>query len=236
MKDLKSQQILNSIEEMLDDYKYDLAKPFKRLLEAYKSEENEKMVSMTEKEIMVLELATDKGNSKKYFKHRYVLEDENGEQVKYPDIDKYFDVEIKGILLNRVKETQNPILIARYSDVLWSIYNSYPHTSIAVDAYIKSSYKYFDKTWYFDIQKSLQRALQISCSINIGMQIPLTRLRFLCQHRIYTFHTFLCFLIIFRLSVWLEVDFAISPSIVLILLISIVIDLLVRILDLLKRK
>lgn len=156
---------LKQTESNIDDFKWSLSDPFKQLLLRLKEQGVEqKVITDVEKDILVLDLGTDR-KVKGYFTHKYEFLDEQGMPLLYPNIKEQFTEEVKTYLIKRVGQVKNPLLIARYNDVLWSIYKCHINTNQAIEGYIQCSMIFYEKKWDWLTQKALDRALQISISI-----------------------------------------------------------------------
>ncbi|MCX2851380.1 DUF4209 domain-containing protein [Bacillus sp. KeR2] len=160
-------------ESNIDEFKWDLSAPFLNLKSKLEEQDvDRKSIADIEKDILVLDLETDR-ETKGFFTHRYAITEEQGRQNVYPNIEEQFTEEIKTYLIRRTMEVRNPILKARYNDVLWSIYKSYPNTKDAIEGYLQCSRIFYDKDWIWLISKTIDRALQIAIGIKDSEQVLL---------------------------------------------------------------
>jgi hypothetical protein len=91
---------------------------------------------------------------------------DKGEEWKYPDLEKDFPKEAIEYYKNRANVTNNPVLKARYSDVVWEFNKDVNYARLAVRAYLDCCPIYFTNEWDHELADSLDRALTIASIIN----------------------------------------------------------------------
>lgn len=155
---IKRLELMKKAEENIEDHLEDLSEPYRELLNERVSEDIIKEINL---EILVLDLAYDR-ETKDYFCAK-ITDPESGKC--YPDIKANFKDEMKKHLIKRVDEIENPILLARYNDVLWSIYNCYEYTNGAIKGYIDSSRILCENECEWAKEIYLDRAMQIAIKI-----------------------------------------------------------------------
>ena len=111
-----------------------------------------------------------------YFGPLFVLPNEEGKMVEYPSIQK-LTPEIISYWEQRANESDNPILKARYSNLVWDfsekVKGEKPHYSIAqifIDLIVEIAGKNLHK-YNVDVIKKLERALFLALAINDSRRI-----------------------------------------------------------------
>jgi hypothetical protein len=105
--------------------------------------------------------------------HWFSVTNEDGEVVKYPDIDR-FDEKTYEYLNQRLNDTANPLLKAYYSHILWcSPQKHTKYAKIAIEAYLKlveiyetKAQKNPDKQYGTNILRAIINAYSLAYQIN----------------------------------------------------------------------
>jgi len=118
----------------------------------------------------------DKSGWGTYFGPMFVFPNEEGKMVEYSSIQK-ITPDIISYWEKRAKESENPILKARYSNLVWDfsekVKGEKPHYTIAqvfIDSVVEIAEKDLHK-YSVDVIKKLGRALSIALSINDKQRI-----------------------------------------------------------------
>jgi len=118
----------------------------------------------------------DKSGWGTYFGPMFVFPNEEGKMVEYPSIQK-ITPDIISYWEKRAKESENPILKARYSNLVWDfsekVKGEKPHYTIAqvfIDSVVEIAEKDLHK-YSVDVIKKLGRALSIALSTNDKQRI-----------------------------------------------------------------
>jgi len=159
------ENLINLSETNTSDFRWNRSDVYKVAFEKYeKSDEKEKLENMR-REILIFDLSTH-NSPKKRFDSMMSGTTDKGEEWKYPDLEKDFPKEAIEYYKNRAKVTQNPILKARYSDVIWELDKNSNYAHLAVRAYLDCCSIYFTNEWDHELTDSLDRAITIASMIN----------------------------------------------------------------------
>lgn len=165
LKKLKPEELINLIETNTSETRWNRSYIYKIAFEKYdKSGENKKREDMR-KEILIFDLPTH-SFPKKRFGSMMSGTTDKGEEWKYPDLEKHFPRESIEYYKNRANVTNNPILKARYNDVIWELDKNVNYARLAVSAYLDCCPIYFINEWDHELADSLDRASTIASSIN----------------------------------------------------------------------
>lgn len=110
----------------------------------------------------------------KRFREEFVAETESGETIKYPDLSRDFPAEAVDYYRTRINETKNPMLRARYADLVWVLAKDGLAAVAAVNGYLESSGLYFAEGMWVQAADSVVRALMLSHEINSGASLSCT--------------------------------------------------------------
>ena len=113
---------------------------------------------------MIFDLSTH-NSPKKRFDSMMSGTTDKGEEWKYPDLEKHFPKEAIEYYKNRANVTNNPILKARYSDVIWELDRDVDYARLAVSAYLDCCPIYFTNEWDHELADSLDRAFAIASMV-----------------------------------------------------------------------
>lgn len=165
LEKLNPEELIKLSETNTLNFRYNRSDIYKVAFEKYKkSGEKEKREDMR-KEILVIDLSTH-SSPKKRFDSMMSGSTDKGEEWKYPDLEKDFPKEAVEYYKNRANVTTNPILRARYSDVIWELDKDVNYARVAVRAYLDCCPIYFTNEWDRELADSVGRALAIASTIN----------------------------------------------------------------------
>ncbi|MGY6212293.1 DUF4209 domain-containing protein [Cytobacillus firmus] len=180
LENLTTDELITLSENTTDDFQYDRSRIYSIVFEKFKRQGNDFKQEEMRKEILAFELSKDR-TRKQRFREKYAGTTEQGEEWKYPDIDKDFSVEIIEYYKTRTNETCNPILKARYSDIVWEFLKDFQFAKIAALSYLNCSDLYFEQEWDVDLQDSLCRALEIGLKVN-NQELVITSISYFEKH------------------------------------------------------
>jgi len=164
MRKLDPEELINLSETNTSDFRWNRSNIYKVAFEKYeKSGERDKAEDLR-KEILIFDLST-RNTPKKRFDSMMSGTTDNGEEWKYPDLEKHFPKEAIEYYKNRANVTNNPILKARYSDVIWELDRDVDYARLAVSAYLDCCPIYFTNEWDHELADSLGRAIAIASMI-----------------------------------------------------------------------
>ena len=170
LEKLKPEELINLSETNTSDFRWDRSDIYRVAFEKYEiSGEKEKLEDMR-KEILIFDLSTY-SSPKKRFDSLMSGTTDKGEEWKYPDSEKHFPIGAIEYYKNRANVTNNPILKARYSDVIWELDKDVNYARLAVRAYLDCCPIYFtnevkdDFDWDHELADSLDRAITIAVMI-----------------------------------------------------------------------
>lgn len=135
--------LYNHLEINAADYKYNhkIANLFQRLRDFKRENGQIDEAEMAQWEIDCFSFGTQNGK----LKSMYSGTDDKGRPCEYPDISKLSDSELDYIE-GRLESTTNPILKARYANILWESQKKHrKYAKIAVDAYLNLIELYEEK-------------------------------------------------------------------------------------------
>jgi hypothetical protein len=165
LQKLSPEELIKLSETNTSDFRWNRSDIYKVAFEKHeKSGEKEKLEDMR-KEILIFDLSTH-SSPKKRFDSEMSGTTNKGEEWKYPDLEKHFPKETIEYYKNRANITNNPILKARYSDVIWELDKDVNYACLAVKAYLNSCPTYFTNEWDHELADSLDRAITIASMIN----------------------------------------------------------------------
>jgi len=164
-QNMKVNEILNFIESNTKQYRHSGSKLFRIAYEKCEKQNDKNKMKNIKNEILAFDLSTHRFPEKRFSP---LVEGmlENGERYVYPDLNKQFPDETIDYYKKRAAKTKNPILEARYCDIVWDLRKEIEYAEKAIEAYLKCCEVYFDNEWDSELADSLNRALQIAISIN----------------------------------------------------------------------
>lgn len=163
LQKLTLSELLAASEAIPPVSRYDFAQIFTLIHDKYKEAGEDGKAEDMRKEVLIFSLSTmtEKGR----FGPRFSGTSDDGKDWSFPDIKGDFTQESIHYYKQRASETDNPILKARYSDVLWELNKSIEHARLAVAAYLESCNIYKTLEWESELADALERSLSISCQI-----------------------------------------------------------------------
>lgn len=165
LQKLSPEELINLSEQNISDFRWNRSDIYKTAFEKYKEIGAEEKVEEMRKEILVFDLSTH-SSPKKRFDSMMSGTTNSGEEWKYPDLEKHFPKESIEYYKNRANVTNNPILKARYSDVIWELTKDVRYARLEVTAYLDCCPIYFNNEWDNELADSLDRAVAIALMIN----------------------------------------------------------------------
>lgn len=170
LMELSIEELTNLAENDTSEYRYARYDIFKALFEKYQEcGDTDKMEEMR-KEVLIFNLSTH-GYPPVRFSPLMTGRSEEGQEVKFPDLERDFPKESLEYYKKRTSVANNPINKARYSDVIWELDKDVEFARLAVDAYLDCCPAYLDNGWDSELADSLHRALSIAIMINDGVLI-----------------------------------------------------------------
>jgi len=149
----------NDTSELRYDRYYVCELAFKKYMAEGKSSEADAM----KMEVAAFQLSTH--SSERRFSPLWTVQLENGEMAGFPDIEKDFPDNTIYYYRKRANETKNPILKARYCDLIWEKKLDHMHGREAVSAYLACWPLYLADGWERELVDALKRAMAISCML-----------------------------------------------------------------------
>lgn len=164
MRKLDPEELINLSETNTSDFRWNRSNIYKVAFEKYEKIGEKDKAEDLRKEILIFDLST-RNTPKKRFDSMMSGTTDNGEEWKYPDLEKHFPKEAIEYYKNRANVTNNPILKARYSDVIWEFDRDVDYARLAVSAYLDCCPIYFTNEWDHELADSLGRAIAIASMI-----------------------------------------------------------------------
>jgi len=165
LQKLSPEELINLSETNTSDFRWNRSDVFKVAFEKYEKSGERKKLEDMRKELLIFDLSTH-NSPKKRFDSRMSGTTDKGEEWKYPNLEKHFPEEAIEYYKNRANVTNNPILKARYSDVIWELDEDVNYARLAVIAYLDCCPIYFTNEWDHELADSLDRAITIASMIN----------------------------------------------------------------------
>lgn len=166
------EQLIALSESTLDDFRHNRSDIYKAAAEKYQEAGNQEHYQKMVYEALAFDLNPHKNQSYR-FGCQFGMTYDNGKEVQYPDRNKHFSDECIEYYKLRTGETVNPILRARYADVIWDMRSSgnYQYALLAIESYIECADVYLsnmvsDSHWGIELADALTRALTLSLQIN----------------------------------------------------------------------
>lgn len=165
LQKLNPNELIQLSEKDTSDFRWNRSDIYKTAFDKYKQKGKKKELDDMRKEILIFDLSTHN-----YPKQRFDCmiggTSDKGEEWKYPNIEKDFPDEAIEYYRKRAAITKNPILKARYCDVIWELKKEVKYARLAIDSYLNCCTVYFDNVWDKELSDSLDRALSIASMMN----------------------------------------------------------------------
>lgn len=165
LKKLNPEELINLSETNISCTRWNRSYIYKVAFEKYEKIGKKKKREDMRKEILIFDLSTH-SSPKKRFDSMMSGTTDKGEEWRYPDLEKHFSKEAIEYYKNRANITNNPILKARYSDVIWELDKNVDYARLAASAYLDCCPIYFTNEWDHELTDSLDRAITIASMIN----------------------------------------------------------------------
>lgn len=104
---------------------------------------------------------TGKPEEKKRFYPSYSMTDKDGKVINLPEINDFKEDSID-YFKQRVEETDNDVLKARYSDFIWEMTKEAHYGQIAVDCYLNLIDDLYSKGRFFGIHDAFDRCVYLA--------------------------------------------------------------------------
>ncbi|MCJ7655549.1 MAG: DUF4209 domain-containing protein [Dehalococcoidia bacterium] len=164
LEKLSPDELIALSESDTSSLRYDRYYLYQIAFDKYKtSGQSDKMENMR-REICALQLSTH--SKERRFSPLMTFKPEDGNEVGFPDLDKDIPDDAIEYYKERVTNTENPILKARYCDVIWEKKRDHVYGRNAINSYLSCWPLYFSNGWDRELVDSLTRALSISCMLN----------------------------------------------------------------------
>lgn len=162
---LSPEELLEIAESDTSSFRFSLTEDiYKIAYNKFKDADNEEQANNMRMEGIVFSLSTH--NSPKIrFDALWTTTTKDGAHIKLPDPENDFSDDHFKYYKKRANETQNPILQARYSDVIWEFKREVEFAKIAISAYMNTCQIYLANGWDHELSDSLDRALSISATL-----------------------------------------------------------------------
>jgi hypothetical protein len=165
LKKLTPEELIDLSENNNGNFRYNRSVIYQVAFEKYNEIDDDHNKEKMRKESIAFDVSTNEFPEKR-FGEKYIILDEEGDELKYPNMNKDFSKESMEYYKQRVNETQNPILKARYSDLVWEFDKDFTCAQQAIVSYLECSAIYFDQEWDNEATDSVIRACYIALQIN----------------------------------------------------------------------
>ena len=164
LEKLSPDELIALSESDTSSFKYDRYYLYQIAFDKYKTSGQSNEMENMRREICALQLSTH--SNERRFSPLMTFESEDGSEVGFPDLDRDFPDDVIEYYKERANSTQNPILKARYCDVIWEKNRDHVYARNAINSYLSCWPLYFSNGWDRELIDSLTRALSISCMLN----------------------------------------------------------------------
>jgi len=165
LEKLNPEELVNLSETNTSDFRWNRSAIYRVLFERYEKSGNIEKLEDVRKEILIFDLSAH-NDPEKRFDSMMSGSTSEGEEWKYPDLEKDFPKESIEYYKNRANITKNPILRARYSDLVWELDKDVYCARLAIRAYLDCCPIYFGNEWDHELADSLDRAITIASMVN----------------------------------------------------------------------
>lgn len=167
-EDMTVEELVKLSEETISGFKHldSRADVYRKALDKYEGDEQVKERLQREWFAFLLK-PCDTG--KRRFEPRYSILNEHGKVHHLPDLAKDFTKEAIDYYRQRVEETENPVLKARYADIIWDFAKDHHIVSTAVGAYLNVGTHYvFHESgeWDREAYKAFKRGMKLAWQLN----------------------------------------------------------------------
>ena len=146
LEKLNEDELINLAETDTKEFRWNISDIYEIALKKYEEKGEKEKTGEMKMEKIVFDLSTH--NKDKRFDAMMSGITDKGEEWKYPDIDKHFDKKVIEYYKKRAIVTNNPILKARYSDVVWVVgKREINFAKIAIRAYLDCCPIYYENEW-----------------------------------------------------------------------------------------
>lgn len=165
LQKLSPGELINLSETNTSDFRWNRSDIYKIAFEKCEKNGEKEKLGDIKKEILIFDLSTH-NSPKKRFDSMMSGTTDKGEEWKYPDLEKHFSKGSIEYYKKRANVTNNPVLKARYSDIVWELDKDVNYARLAIRAYLDCCPIYFTNEWDYELADSLVRALEISSMIS----------------------------------------------------------------------
>ncbi|MCX6345656.1 MAG: DUF4209 domain-containing protein [Armatimonadetes bacterium] len=169
---MSPEQLLELSESTTDGLRNNRSSLYKAAAEKYQAADDQENYQNMVYEIRAFDLSTHE-NSDYRFGCLHGVVFENGDEAVYPDRKKDFPDESIEYYKTRAIATSNPILKARYADVVWDFrpFKHHEYALLAADAYLDCTDVYIpsiqiNNLWGLELADAVERALCIAVKLN----------------------------------------------------------------------
>ncbi|MEN6355570.1 MAG: hypothetical protein ABFD83_00640 [Armatimonadota bacterium] len=171
-QEMSPEQLISLSESTQDDFRHNRSDIYKAAADKYQEAGDQESYQKMVYEALAFDLSPHKNQGYR-FGCQFGMTYENGEEIQYPDRSKHFSDECIEYYKLRSVETTNPILKARYADVVWDMRPSgnYRQALLATESYIECADVYLSNMvsgdhWGIELADALTRALSLSLQLN----------------------------------------------------------------------
>jgi hypothetical protein len=164
LKKLSPDELIRIAESDTSTFRYDRYHLYQTAFDKYKASDQLSQMENMRRELCALQLSTNSKETR--FCSLWKLQSEDGKEIGFPDLERDFPDDAIEYYKQRASDTQNPILKARYCDVIWEKKKDHIYGRNAVRSYLECWSLYFRNGWDHELVDSLTRALSIACMLN----------------------------------------------------------------------
>jgi len=162
---LSGDELFALSENTISDFRWKRSSIYEIAYEKYEKNGLTNKQEDMKRECLIFDLRIDKTNKSHRFHSKMTGNTDTGDEWKYPDLEKDFPNESLEYYKIRANTTNNPILKARYSDVIWELRKDINYARLSVAAYLDTCLIYFNNVWDHELSDSLERAMAMSVMI-----------------------------------------------------------------------
>ena len=165
LENLSPEELIELSENDTTGYRRNRWSLYKLAHDKYEQKNQQNDMEDMARETRAFQLST-RNSSQQRFSPMFSGITEEGSEWKYPDIDNDFPDEAIAYYAQRANSTINPILKARYCDLIWEVKKEISFARMAIEAYVDSCTIYIGNEWDSELADSLDRSATIACMIN----------------------------------------------------------------------
>ncbi len=158
---MNAQELIEFSESASNLHSWDRKKLYTEAFNRFKAEGDEDLALAMHREALLYEIAANDRDGVRFHPQMSGTRDD-GTKVTYPDWEQDFNNDTLEYYKRRVGETTNPVLKARYADLLWERKAGYAYGRVAALAYLDAVPHFYEHNMILEFGDALERALVLA--------------------------------------------------------------------------